>query len=225
MQEELRRYSTKVVADGGMPIEARVGINTGEVVVRSITTGAGQVEYTPIGDTINLAFLGLIMVTVPELYRCFVRISSTLLRSSEERSIERLYASLDDMDFSRDVLARRPINLAVLPVRECEVERSRRTRAGDRRLEPPENPTSDGTQVVYCGATRRAWECSTVHRQRRLAPQGKIARRKFGYCLNWENRGVVTILRSRESKYGSELRVSAMRNTKRNGNIPGHSRT
>jgi class 3 adenylate cyclase/predicted ATPase len=55
MQEELRRYSTKVVADGGMPIEARVGINTGEVVVRSITTGAGQIEYTPIGHTTNLA--------------------------------------------------------------------------------------------------------------------------------------------------------------------------
>jgi class 3 adenylate cyclase len=55
MQEELRRYSTKVVADGGMPIEARVGANTGEVVVRSITTGAAQVEYTPIGHTTNLA--------------------------------------------------------------------------------------------------------------------------------------------------------------------------
>jgi class 3 adenylate cyclase/predicted ATPase len=55
MQEELRRYSTKVVGDGGLPIEARVGINTGEVVVRSITTGAGQVEYTPIGHTTNLA--------------------------------------------------------------------------------------------------------------------------------------------------------------------------
>jgi class 3 adenylate cyclase len=55
MQEELRRYSAKVVADGGMPIEARVGSNTGEVVVRSITTGAGQVEYTPIGHTANLA--------------------------------------------------------------------------------------------------------------------------------------------------------------------------
>src|SRR5229473_1478385 len=55
MQEELRRYSTKVVADGGLPIEARVGVNTGEVVVRSITTGAGQTEYTPIGHTTNLA--------------------------------------------------------------------------------------------------------------------------------------------------------------------------
>jgi len=55
MQEELRRYSAKVVADGGMPIEARIGANTGEVVVRSIATGGGRVEYTPIGHTTNLA--------------------------------------------------------------------------------------------------------------------------------------------------------------------------
>jgi adenylate cyclase len=55
MQEELRRFSAKVVADGSTPIQGRVGINTGEVVVRSIQTGAGQVEYTPIGHTTNLA--------------------------------------------------------------------------------------------------------------------------------------------------------------------------
>jgi class 3 adenylate cyclase/ribosomal protein L40E len=55
MQEEMRRYSAKVVADGGTPIEARIGTNTGEVVVRSITTGDGHVEYTPIGHTTNLA--------------------------------------------------------------------------------------------------------------------------------------------------------------------------
>jgi class 3 adenylate cyclase len=55
LQEELKRYSTKVVADGSTPIQGRVGINTGEVVVRSIQTGAGQVEYTPIGHTTNLA--------------------------------------------------------------------------------------------------------------------------------------------------------------------------
>jgi class 3 adenylate cyclase/predicted ATPase len=55
MQEELRRYSTKLVADGGNPLQCRVGINTGEVVVRSIATGGGHVEYTPIGHTTNLA--------------------------------------------------------------------------------------------------------------------------------------------------------------------------
>ena len=46
MQQELRRYSIKVVADGSTQIQGRIGINTGEVVVRSIQTGAGQVEYT-----------------------------------------------------------------------------------------------------------------------------------------------------------------------------------
>jgi class 3 adenylate cyclase len=55
MQEGLERYSSKVLAEGGTPIQGRAGINTGEVVVRSITTGAGQVEYTPIGHTTNLA--------------------------------------------------------------------------------------------------------------------------------------------------------------------------
>ncbi len=55
MQEELRRYSAKLVADGGIPIEARIGANTGEVVVRSISTGEGHAEYTPIGHTTNLA--------------------------------------------------------------------------------------------------------------------------------------------------------------------------
>ena len=55
MQEELKQYSAKVVADGSTPIQGRVGINTGEVVVRSIQTGAGNVEYTPIGHTTNLA--------------------------------------------------------------------------------------------------------------------------------------------------------------------------
>jgi len=55
LQEELKRYSAKVLADGGTPIQGRVGVNTGEVVVRSITTGTGQTEYTPIGHTTNLA--------------------------------------------------------------------------------------------------------------------------------------------------------------------------
>ena len=44
-----------VRAEGGPPIQARVGVNTGEVVVRTIATGAGQTEYTPIGHTTNLA--------------------------------------------------------------------------------------------------------------------------------------------------------------------------
>jgi class 3 adenylate cyclase/ribosomal protein L40E len=55
MQEEIRRYADRQRSEGRAPIQIRVGVNTGEVVVRSITTGAGQVEYMPIGHTTNLA--------------------------------------------------------------------------------------------------------------------------------------------------------------------------
>jgi hypothetical protein len=51
MQDELRRYSAKLVAEGGTPVEARIGATTGEVVVRSLQTGGGHTEYTPIGHT------------------------------------------------------------------------------------------------------------------------------------------------------------------------------
>jgi class 3 adenylate cyclase/tetratricopeptide (TPR) repeat protein len=55
MQDEMRRYSTRLREAGNPPIEARVGINTGEVVVRSLKTGDGQTEYTPIGLSTSLA--------------------------------------------------------------------------------------------------------------------------------------------------------------------------
>jgi class 3 adenylate cyclase len=35
--------------------EIRVGVNTGEVVIRPLSTSEGHVEYTPIGRTTNLA--------------------------------------------------------------------------------------------------------------------------------------------------------------------------
>ncbi|MGC2305920.1 ATP-binding protein, partial [Candidatus Binatus sp.] len=50
-----KRYSARLREAGNLPIEARVGVNTGEVVVRSISTGGGHTEYTPIGHTTNLA--------------------------------------------------------------------------------------------------------------------------------------------------------------------------
>jgi hypothetical protein len=55
MQEEIGRYSTKLREAGNPPLEARVGVNTGEVVVRSIKTGDGHTEYTPIGHSTSLA--------------------------------------------------------------------------------------------------------------------------------------------------------------------------
>jgi len=55
MQDELNRYSGRMGAEGSKRVQARVGINTGEAVVRSLLTGAGPPEYTPVGYSIGLA--------------------------------------------------------------------------------------------------------------------------------------------------------------------------
>jgi class 3 adenylate cyclase/ribosomal protein L40E len=53
IQQELRQYRQR--AKQGLPVpEARIGVNTGEVVVRTIETG-GKAEYAPVGLTTNLA--------------------------------------------------------------------------------------------------------------------------------------------------------------------------
>ena len=54
MQEELRRHADQLKSQGRRPIEIRIGINTGEVVVRTVQTG-GHAEYAPVGHTANLA--------------------------------------------------------------------------------------------------------------------------------------------------------------------------
>jgi tetratricopeptide (TPR) repeat protein len=55
MQSEMRRYSGRLREAGNPPIEIRIGLNSGEVVVRSIRTGDQQAEYTPIGHSTSLA--------------------------------------------------------------------------------------------------------------------------------------------------------------------------
>ena len=55
MQEDLKRYADRLREQGQPPLLVRVGVNSGEVVVRSIATGDGRVEDTPIGHSISLA--------------------------------------------------------------------------------------------------------------------------------------------------------------------------
>src|SRR3984893_12359903 len=55
MQEDIKRYASKLREEGRTPIEIRVGLNTGEMVVRSIQTGEHRAEYTPIGHSTSLA--------------------------------------------------------------------------------------------------------------------------------------------------------------------------
>jgi class 3 adenylate cyclase/ribosomal protein L40E len=54
MQRELREHGKRRAAAGHPRVEARIGVNSGEVVVRTVETG-GRVEYTPVGHTANLA--------------------------------------------------------------------------------------------------------------------------------------------------------------------------
>jgi class 3 adenylate cyclase len=46
----------KLRESGHPPVEVRVGVNTGEVVMRFLSTGDdGRVEYAPVGHSIRLA--------------------------------------------------------------------------------------------------------------------------------------------------------------------------
>src|SRR5216684_4479920 len=54
MQEALREHAERLAAQGKPAPQARVGINTGEVVMRTVETG-GRIEYTPVGHVANLA--------------------------------------------------------------------------------------------------------------------------------------------------------------------------
>ena len=55
MQEDVKRYAEKLRAEKGVNLQVRVGVNTGEVVVRSIKTDEAHTEYTPIGHSTSLA--------------------------------------------------------------------------------------------------------------------------------------------------------------------------
>ena len=55
MQTEMRKYSARLREVGNPPLEIRIGVNTGEVVVRSIRTDDVHTEYTPIGHSTSLA--------------------------------------------------------------------------------------------------------------------------------------------------------------------------
>jgi adenylate cyclase len=55
MQAEMGHYATRLRQAGQPPIEARVGLNTGEVVARLIATGDSHAEYTPIGHSASVA--------------------------------------------------------------------------------------------------------------------------------------------------------------------------
>ena len=79
MQEELGRYAERLRAKGRIPVEARVGVNTGEVVVRSIQVG-GHTEYTPVGHVTNLA--ARMQTAAPAVHKIYTAKKNDADRSS-----------------------------------------------------------------------------------------------------------------------------------------------
>ena len=69
MQESVKRYAEEVRRSEGVPLQIRVGLNSGEVVVRSIGNDL-HMDYTAVGQTTHLAarmeqaaFPGSIVIT------------------------------------------------------------------------------------------------------------------------------------------------------------------
>jgi len=55
MQEAMRRHADRLRLEQGISLQIRVGINTGEVVVRSIRKDDLRTDYDPVGHTIHVA--------------------------------------------------------------------------------------------------------------------------------------------------------------------------
>src|SRR5256712_13102382 len=55
MQDDMRRYADQVRLKQGTALSLRVGLNTGEVVVRSIRKDDLHTDYVPVGHSTNLA--------------------------------------------------------------------------------------------------------------------------------------------------------------------------
>ncbi len=61
MQESIRHYAEEVRRTAGLPLHIRVGLNSGEVVVRSIGSDL-HMDYTAVGQTTHLVIIATLVV-------------------------------------------------------------------------------------------------------------------------------------------------------------------
>jgi mannose-1-phosphate guanylyltransferase len=114
-------------------------------------------------------FLGRFLITLPELYYAFTAIESELGTSSEEDRVQRLFSRISPSSFSNEVLARCPINLAVLQVNGLEWsdlrERNRVTKLfGTRGVHRPWDTSSRAADGVGSDVKERSRPGSAVSR-------------------------------------------------------------
>src|SRR5262249_26210791 len=55
MQEENKRYAETLLREQGINLQIRVGVNTGEVVLRAIRKDDLHTDYLPVGHSTNIA--------------------------------------------------------------------------------------------------------------------------------------------------------------------------
>src|SRR5947208_11321279 len=55
MHEAMRHYGERLRVEKGLNLQLRIGVNIGEVVVRTIQTDTEHTEYSPIGHSTSLA--------------------------------------------------------------------------------------------------------------------------------------------------------------------------
>jgi class 3 adenylate cyclase/predicted ATPase len=55
MQQQMQGYAQRVRLEQGVSLQIRIGIHTGEVVVRSVRTEDLHIDYDPVGQSIHLA--------------------------------------------------------------------------------------------------------------------------------------------------------------------------
>src|SRR5262245_12384589 len=129
MQAGVKRYAEKLRAEKGVNLQVRVGANTGEVGVRSITTGEGYTEYAPVGHSTGIAArvqalapVGSIATTETVQKLCEGYSSSS--RSCQPRSRELVKRSLSS-DRARTVAYR------AVALGGARVHQVRGTSAGD----------------------------------------------------------------------------------------------
>jgi class 3 adenylate cyclase/predicted ATPase len=96
MQEEMRHYADTLRTKGSPPLLMRIGVNTGEVVLRSIRKDDLHADYVPVGHSTNLAARmeqlaapGSILVTaythnLTDGYFAFKSLGQTQIKGVEE---------------------------------------------------------------------------------------------------------------------------------------------
>jgi len=160
MQEELKRYSDRIRAEGRFPIQARVGVNTGQVVVRSIRTGEGRTEYAPVGHAAGIAArmqalapIGSIAVTEQlrkhcEGYFVFKSLGPTKVKGISEAVTVYEVTGLGPLRTRLQRAAGRGLTKFVGREREMEAQALRRAGQGGPRSSRGSNGRPRGRQVA-----------------------------------------------------------------------------